>query len=248
MSTTKTVFLATLASLLLASLVVMAPQWLAHSAKNQGGPNPMGTAEPGPPWQIDQLDAHRTRVMGFVLGAHGSTLGDLRERWADNLDVAIVAAPGEPGTLEAYMDPVQVAGISGKLVVHVRATAQWIAQARLRSPSHAFMEGVTRRYALSPQDLAEASGHELFSLAFLPQAQLDAQILRERLGTPASLMRDAQQSQHLLYPQFGLDAAIASDGHAVLQYVAPGDFDALLAPLRAKPAAAGQIASPPLAP
>ena len=64
-----------------------------------------GSDEPvtGLPWQIDKLPDGETRVFGITPGR--TTLGEAIGLLGDDLDLAIIAAPYETGTLEAYYRP-----------------------------------------------------------------------------------------------------------------------------------------------
>ena len=64
---------------------------------------------------------------------------------------------------------------------------------------------------------------------------LEEAVLSKRFGTPAERIRESQSGAvHWLYPQHGLDVALGGDEKPVLQYLSPGDFELLRAPLLAQ--------------
>lgn len=185
----------------------------------------------GLPWQIQTLPGGQTQVMGLSLGPHGSTLADAQGLWGANVEVAIIAAPGEGGSLEAFVDPAQAGFISGKLVLTLDAPAEVIQGMRERALKSEFMESTTRKYMLTPADRQAAAGYAVSAMAFIPQANLDEGMVISRFGTPAERRRVGEGAEHFLYPSKGLDLTLNSRGKDVLQYVAPADFHKLQAPL-----------------
>jgi len=55
----------------------------------------------------------------------------------------------------------------------------------------------------------------------------------QRFGQPAERVRTAENIEHLLYPDKGLDVVLDSDAKELLQYVAPREFARLREPLKA---------------
>ena len=224
---------------------------LVVGADRMGSPAP-GMAPhavvPGEPWQIEALAGGGARVMGpggLVLapaastGASASTLGDVERLWPGTSQVAIVAAPGEAGTLEAFVDPAVLGRIGGKLVVELDLPASELAAMRERSPKQDYMESTTRKFQLDPADLPRARQARIVSLSFIPQAQLDEATVIERFGPPGERLTAADGVVHLLYAERGLDIALHPERKDVLRYVAPADFRRLREPLAApRPASA----------
>lgn len=196
-------------------------------------PNAHKATQPssGLPWQIQTLPGGQTQVMGLTLGGQASTLADAQRIWGSNVEVALIAAPGEGGSLEAFIDPAQAGFINGKLVLTLQAPADAIAGMRQRALKSEFMESTTRKYTLSPADRQSAAAYAITAMAFIPQANLDAAMVIDRFGTPAARRRVGEDAEHFLYPDKGLDLTLNSRGKDVLQYVAPSDFHKLTAPL-----------------
>ncbi|HEX5312923.1 hypothetical protein [Aquabacterium sp.] len=194
------------------------------------------TTAVGLPWQIESLPSGQVRALGVTLGPGGSTLADAQKLWGPNLEIAIIAAPGEAGALEAFVDPAQAGFISGKLVLTLAAPVATVQGMRERALKSEFMESTTRKYTLTPADRQAASAFPVSAMAFIPQANLDAAMVIERFGQPEQrrqVGQGAEAAEHLLYPSKGLDLTLNAKGKDVLQYVAPGDFDRLSAPLKA---------------
>lgn len=219
------------ASLALGALIVV-----GHDRVMPGSaPAQHTSAQDYPPWQIEVLPNGRSRVMGLTLAAagssSGSTLADAQQRWGQDMQVAIIAAPGEDGLLEAFADPASAGFITGKVVITLHLDAATLRAMRERAIKSEFMESTTRKYTLSPADLQTALHAPIASLSFIPQANLDADTVFARFGQPAQRLRSNGHIEHFLYPAKGLDLALDTEGKELLQYVAPADFEQLRQPL-----------------
>jgi hypothetical protein len=179
----------------------------------------------GLPWQIDNLPNGSTRVFGITL--EQTTLGEAIELLGDDMDLAIIAAPGETGTLEAYYSHYSAGPITGKLILVLDIAPDVLQSLHER----AFRDGGTRRYHLYPDDLTVAYRAPVSIITFLPSLDLDEDIVHGRFGTPVEVIRVNQQ-QHLLYPDKGLDLILNADSKELLQYLHPHAFNAHRAQLQ----------------
>ena len=186
----------------------------------------------GLPWQIDRLENGNTRVFGITLGQ--DTLGEAIALLGDDMDLAIIAAPGEAGTLEAYYSHYSAGPITGKLILVMETAPDVLVSMHER----AFHDGGTRRYHLHPDDLPAAYRAPVRAITFLPSFNLDEAIVQDRFGTPAEIIRANERQKHLLYPDRGLDLILNSDSRELLQYLHPRAFDTHRAQLQ-QAAAAG---------
>lgn len=200
------------------------------------------------PWNVQPVgDGTRSQVFGLVLGQ--ATLADVDRRWSQDLKVALIAAPGQPPALEAYVETFQAAFLTGKLVVAIAAEPAWLQGAWDRSQrgeTDQGGEGIVHRRSLTSDDLNTARGLPVASLSFVPAASLDESVVRQRFGADAERHVDVRSGGvQLLYPRLGVAVALPptqgdlARAKAIIQYVAPRDFEQrLAAPLRAAAAAA----------
>ncbi len=186
--------------------------------------------ETGLPWQVEPLPDGNSRVFGLTLGM--STLSEARERLGQDMQVAIVAAPGQAGSLEAYFESVTLGYVTGKLILTLEAAPDTVAGMRERAPKAEYMESTTRRYSLAAEDLALAHAAPIRALTLIPSANLDEEVVLQRFGPPAKRVRSAEHMEHFLYPEIGLDLTLDAKGKEVLQYVPPRDFERLATPLQ----------------
>jgi hypothetical protein len=230
------------AALLVGTLIVVGPE-LTRSPEEAASAS--AARGQGLPWQIEQLPDGGITVMGLTLGSatRTSSLADVRRMWGPDVQIAIIAAPGEDGSLEAFVDPAPAGFVTGKLVVTAQLSPGALKAMRERALKTEFMDSSTRKHTLQPEDEALALAAPIVSLSFIPQARLDAEAIVARFGTPARRIRSNGHLEHFLYPDKGLDVVLDSEGKELLQYVAPAAFSRLQQPLEAAAAAASAAGS-----
>lgn len=208
----------------LTSLALLAPvAWVFFDEAPPPG------SESGYPWQIELPAPGQSRVFGLQPGI--STVAEAAALFGPDVAIAIVAPPGQPASLEAYFESVQVGRIMGKLVLTIDADEAALAAMTERAAKVEYMDSTTRKISLNRDDLAAARGRAIQAITFIPSSNLDEAIVLQRFGTPAMRVRVSEEREHFLYPDKGLDLALDSRTKEVLQYVAPSDFERLSKPL-----------------
>lgn len=212
-------------SLLIAFVPVLQRMW--------SGPPPPGAgtaAATGAPWQVDLPAPGQSAVFGLKLP--GTTLTETRQRFGDDLRLALMAGRDGRLALEGYVERFESGGVGGKLLMAFDGSGQAGALARWRDTLPGTpIESGGRQHLLSAAAIDELKGSALIGLSFIPAAKLDAATLTARFGMPAERIA-GEQVEHWLYPAQGLAVALATKGRDVLQYVAPAEFEArLVAPL-----------------
>ena len=177
----------------------------------------------GLPWQVDVLLDGSTQVFGLHIGV--SRLSDvLALLGSDDVDLAIIAATDEVGSLEMYYGHYRAGVIAGKLVVQTSANEQDIKNWRENSVKFDYMaSGQAKKFILSEDDLKLALNEVVTGLTFIPAMNLDEEIILSRFGEPDRRVQ-SDGVVHYLYPEKGLDVALFYEGKEVIQYVAPSDF------------------------
>ena len=181
----------------------------------------------GLPWQLDVLPDGSTRVFGLHLGA--SRLSDvLRILGEDDMELAIIAATDEVGSLEMYYGHYRAGVITGKLVVRASASEKNIKAWRKNAPKFDYTaNGQAKKYRLSADDLNRALDEVVTGLTFIPSINLDEEVIRTRFGEPDQ-RTELEGVVHFLYPEKGLDIVIIEKGKEIIQYVIPSDFGSIV--------------------
>lgn len=199
-------------------------------------------AAEGLPWQVQARADGGSEVFGLALGT--ATLADVQVRFPGDLHTGLIVPHGGEPALEAFVESFRAGFVTGKLVLAFDAEAGWLQRARERSPRNEVGEGGrSRRWRLASEDEAEAARQPLAALAFIPSVRLDEATVVQRFGAPVERRTGPQGELYLLYPAQGVVATLPPLGgeamRAVIQYVAPRDFEARLrAPLRQAAASA----------
>ena len=183
----------------------------------------------GLPWQVETTPDGHTTVFGLTLGR--STFNEALERHGRDVELAIIADPGEDGALELFYSRFMAGMLSGRLILGTDLEPSRLRELRERAVSSRVLDSGARRFNLDPQDLPTAYSATIDTITFIPAADLDLEVVEHRFGTPAERLQLNRQVEHLLYPDIGLDLILNRDGKEVLQYVAPQRFDRLRDPL-----------------
>ncbi len=207
--------------------VVILNLYINQQQKSESPPPPRQLE--GLPWQIDVNASGSSTVFGVTLNE--STLAEAVRVLGPDHEVAVVMVPNEPAALEVYYHRYTAAIFTGKLLLvgeHAEETLQgFIERAAKVKP----LQSGARLITLDQDDLPAALAARVTTLTFVPSIALEKEIVLERFGIPAETIRTSETSEHLLYPDKGLDLLLDEEGKEILQYVAPREFDLVRQPL-----------------
>jgi hypothetical protein len=181
----------------------------------------------GLPWQIELLPEGQSKVFGITLGR--STLADAREQLGDDMELAIIVAPGkDSGGLEMFYGHYKAGVFSGKLVLAADLAPGKVAQLVEHAIKSDYMDSGARKFTLNPDDLPLALRAPVASMTFIPTVNIDKTSAIKRFGPADKTIHVSEQVTRLLYADKGLEIIINSKGKDILQYVAPKDFEHLI--------------------
>lgn len=183
----------------------------------------------GLPWQVQVLPDGSTKVFGLTLGKN--TLGDAVAILGDDMELAVIAAADEAGSLEMYYSSYRAGLLSGKLILAAARDDAGVTAFRINAATTEVLGTGSRKYVLNRDDYAHAFKSVISNIAFIPAVNLNHDIILKRFGEPAAIIHTSEQ-MHYLYPEKGLDVMLSEDGKEVLQYVPPRLFERLQRPLQ----------------
>lgn len=181
------------------------------------------------PWQIQVDEAGNSTVFGLAPGR--STLAEVEARLGSEMELAMIAAPEEVGTLEAYYAQVPLGFVLARVIVTLDVPEAQRREMRERAVKAEFMESTTRKITLAPADKLALRQAVVGALSVIPTVNLDEATVVQRFGEPGERLAVSEKRTHLLYPRLGLDVVVDKDGKELLQYVAPRQFNRLRDPL-----------------
>ncbi|MDR3324175.1 MAG: hypothetical protein LBS89_08235 [Zoogloeaceae bacterium] len=196
-------------------------------------PPPAETGDPDNhlPWQIALDATGQSRVFGLEPGI--STLAEARQRFGEDLELAIIASQEESGTLEAYYPLVTLGPLQGRLILTLEASPEHLQTMKNRAAKSEYTENVAKKFSLASEDFVAAEQAPIRAISLIPAASLDEATILQRFGEPAEKISASETLTHYLYPSRGLDVVHDAKGKEILQYVAPKNFESqILAPLR----------------
>jgi hypothetical protein len=182
----------------------------------------------GLPWQIEILPDGSSKVFGVILGQ--TTLGEAKAHLGNDMELAVMVAQGEQGSLEMYYGQYRAGLLSAKLILATDMDDDSIARMRENAAERKVLETGVRKFVLSSDDHAQAFSAVIETIACVPAVNLDHDIIVKRFGEPDEVINKSGVT-HYLYPAKGLDVILNEEGKEVLQYVAPSDFKRLREPL-----------------
>jgi hypothetical protein len=183
-----------------------------------------------------------SRVFGISLGQ--TTFGEAAAALGPRYDVALFGLPEQVPSLEAFYSEVSLSGFAGKLILTLALPEHTLQAIRDRSPGNRVLsEGRERRWKVANEDLAAVRGAAVVAIGYIPMVNLEEDVVLSRFGEPSRRLVASDGGVHWLYPDQGLDLTLDPEGRELLQYVAPREFDRLIAPLElggAAPATGGE--------
>lgn len=184
------------------------------------------------PWEIVPLADGGSQVFALRLAA--STFAEARERFGREDGLGLLVGPEGRPSLEAYYDSVRVGFVTGKMVLGLDPGQESLDRMTSRARASERLTGANRRFVLASEDMPLALAAKIVTIAFIPTADLDEDILLQRFGVPEEKIASEEGRQHWLYPDKGLEVQIDPKGKEVLQYVAPREFARIRGPLLQK--------------
>jgi len=196
---------------------------LPFISRHNGPDNPLFNY----PWDITLHESGLTSVFGLTPGQ--TTLTETRRIIGEGMKLALLSVDNEPGSVEMYYSHFTAGRLSGRLIIVADLDQDKIRSIRQR----AVRSGGAHSFRIHYDDLDTVMQAPIKGITFIPIVDLDEEIIRQRFGKPNDIVsKNNTTLSHYLYPEKGLDIVLDSKGKEVLQYVAPHQFQQLLAPLK----------------
>jgi len=176
------------------------------------------------PWQITVVDEHTLHVFDLDVGK--ATLGQAVKVLKSEYNLAWFENQDDSISLEAYFIRVSLSGLRARVLLELNSDGLDIDYLKKNSGKPEIQTSRTIKYPLD--DLAqELDNRVIQSLTYIPKANVDPQLLKDRFGAAEETMRLDDNTEFWLYPKKGLVISISQKGKEVLQYVPLSRFERL---------------------
>lgn len=181
------------------------------------------------PWQITVVDEHTLHVFDLDVGK--ATLGQAVKVLKSEYNLAWFENQDDSISLEAYFIRVSLSGLRAKVLLELNTDGLDINYLKKNSGKPEIQTSRTIKYPLD--DLAqELDNRVIHSLTYIPKANVDPQLLKDRFGAAEETLRLDDNTEFWLYPKKGLVISISQKGKEVLQYVPLSRFERLRKSIR----------------
>lgn len=180
------------------------------------------------PWQIDVRPDGLSRVFGITL--RETTLDVVQTSFRDGGEMKLFVSPSGEATVEVFFKSIAIDGIRGKIVLLLDPDQEDMEAMLSRGTRMKALPGGARKVSLHPEDRERLRYTPISAITYLPSADLDESVIRQRFGQPGKRIpeQDNPSVVHWLYPHLGLDIALNRNGKEIFQYVPPGEFQRLM--------------------
>ena len=149
------------------------------------------------PWQITVVDPETLHVFDMDLGR--VRLGDAVKTLKSEYKLAWFENPDQSISLEAYFLRVSMSGLRARVVLELDTEGLAIDYLKKHSGKPEILGSRSIKYPVD--DLKEALSERMIrSLTYIPQASVDAEILKKQFGTAEETVVADEQIEFWLYP------------------------------------------------
>lgn len=181
------------------------------------------------PWQVKPVGNGHSQVFGLELGQ--ASFADAKDIMGRLFDAAVFENHDGSLSLELFYKEITLGGLTAKFVLTLTASDAVLQRLKGRPLKKETLESGVIKYVVAKNDYDDLIALPISAITYMPITDLDEEIVTKRFGEPAEKIRTHESAQHWLYPDVGLDVIINAEGKEILQFVAPKEFDRLVAPL-----------------
>ncbi len=185
--------------------------------------------DPNPklPWDIKVDGTGVSEVFGLKLGS--STLQEARDILRDSGKVSLFVTKAGKPELEAYFERIFLSGLRADFVLVLEGDEETLQQIYDRGSRISRTTEITRKVEIATEDQLLVATFPIKLINYIPQANLEAELLSSRFGEPLQKIPEAETGVvHWVYPEMGLSIALNPDGKEVFQYAPPKEIDKLI--------------------
>ncbi|MGF1644742.1 MAG: hypothetical protein ACFCUJ_13970 [Thiotrichales bacterium] len=177
------------------------------------------------PWQIERAPDGEITVFDITLGQ--TTVAEVISLWGVEPDLGLFEERDGERRIEAYFEKIRLGVLNANIILHLSASAEQHAELSASGLNPKPQPSGARKYGITEQDRPSVEAMTFTELTYIPQAQFEPEIVRERFGEPTeSHALDAERTLWL-YPNKGLAVVLDTEKREILHYALPDRFATL---------------------
>ncbi len=181
------------------------------------------------PWAISLNSNQQTTIFGITL--EKTSLSDAQLILENEGKMSLFLAKNGEYTVEVFLDSIYLSGLKADLFLTLDVSQSQAKDMFKRSTSMSRASEQTNKINLSTVDKDALLQATIRHVTYIPRANLDAELISKRFGTPEQKISGINKVEHWLYASKGLDIALNPEGREVFQYISPPNFNQILDPL-----------------
>ena len=176
--------------------------------------------DPNPklPWDVQSAGNQSIRVFQLTLGS--STLDEARSVFQMQGKANLFIGDDGKPAMEAYFERVFLSGLRADFVLVLDADDGLLTELYDRGSRISRSTDATHKVELSSEDQSLVSKLPIRLINYIPYANLDEQLIKDRFGVPAQKIAELETGIiHWIYPDRGLSIGLNPDGKELIQYM-----------------------------
>ncbi|MBC8518805.1 MAG: hypothetical protein H8D24_00160 [Gammaproteobacteria bacterium] len=181
------------------------------------------------PWEIIITPSGNSRLLGITIGE--SLLKEAQTVWQEEPEITLfLPENGEP-KVEAYFQRIASGGVRASIVTEIKVDKPDLDYLINQGARISTQGDGSHKITLDGDGISLVENSIVSSITYMPKTDLTPQIIQQRFGEAGMKFSIEDGLEHWIYPQYGLDIILSTEGREVLQYVSPKDIDRLTTPL-----------------
>lgn len=170
------------------------------------------------PWQITVMPDGQISVFNIHLAS--TNYRQAQQSFRSYGQTSIFSQAGEPSTVEAFFNSVNIGGLSAKVVLNLVVNDNEIKEMKSRATEAKLQPSGAHRYQLSNQDKLTLIDATVSAITYIPSVRLDREIILYRFGNTDNVMKDPKNSNTEVwqYPTLGLTIYLNDSKKTIMQY------------------------------
>lgn len=181
------------------------------------------------PWEIIITPSGNSHLLGITIGE--SLLKNAQTVWQEEPEITLFLPESGDPKVEAYFQRIEMGGIRASIVAEIKVDKPALERLISRGTRISTQGDGSHKISLDGDGTSMVENSVISSITYIPKSDLAPQTIQQRFGEASVKYSIEEGMEHWIYPEYGLDIIISTEGREVLQYVPPREIDRLTAPL-----------------